>query len=107
MRALVLAALAAVSTLGAAAAQEVRGASRPHVVVCERDGMAERALKREHGAVVWTTSAEVLAAVRAGRGWAAPRCISKLEHWRMDDQLRRGRSAEMARAKARQVLAQR
>lgn len=106
MRGVVLALGLAAMAAGAASAGEAAKA-KPHVVVCERDGMAERALRREHGAVVWTTSAEVLAAVRDGRGWSTPRCMSNLEHWRMGEQLRRTQHAEKARAKAQRLLASR
>lgn len=115
MRTVFLAAVLALSGAGGAAAgetaqqlaQRTDAPSKPHVVICGKDGMAQRALKREHGAVVWTTSAEVLAAVREGQGWSTPRCISNLEYWRVGDQLRRARRAELARLRARQVLAQR
>jgi hypothetical protein len=80
---------------------------RPVVALCERDGMAERQLRREHGRADWTTSAEVLAAVRAGRGWAQPRCISRLELWRAETALERERKTARAQAQARRVLASR
>jgi hypothetical protein len=88
---------------GAPAATE----ARPVVALCERDGMGERQLRREHGRADWTTSAEVLAAVRAGQGWARPRCISRLELWRAETALERGRKTARAQAEARRVLASR
>lgn len=105
MRSLVLAAVLAFGGAGFAAAEGA--GDKPHVVVCAKDGMAERALKRDHGAVAWTTSAEVLAAVREARGWSTPRCISKLEHWRVTEELSRVQQAQGTRLKARQMLAAR
>jgi hypothetical protein len=107
MRMIVLAAVLALGGAGAAAAEDSGKSGKVHVVVCGKDGMAERALKREHGAVVWTTSAEVVDAVREGRGWSTPRCMSNLEHWRMADALRREDRTRQARAKAQRLLAQR
>lgn len=109
MRRLVLAGVLALAGAGGSLAEEAAapGAAKPHVAVCGRDGMAERALKREHGAAEWTTAAAVLAAVNEGRGWAAPRCMSKLEYWRLTQGLDRMRRAELARARAERVLARR
>lgn len=97
----------ALALLAAPAAQPSEAGGKPVVAVCERDGMAERQLRREHGRAEWTTAAEVLAAVRDGRGWARPRCISKLELWRVSDALERERKTARARSDARRVLASR
>jgi hypothetical protein len=51
---------------GAATAAEPRD-GRPVVHVCERGNYAERMLKREHGAALYATAAEVLKVARAAR----------------------------------------
>jgi len=110
MRGLVLATVLAMAGAGVAvadAAMKPAKAERPHLVICDKDGMAQRALRREHGAVVWTNSAEVLAAVRAGQGWSTPRCISNLEYARVEDAVRRMQRAEAARSTAQRPLASR
>jgi hypothetical protein len=105
MRAWVLGAVLAMAAGGSALAET---AQKPSVVICGRDGMTERALKREQGRVVWTTDAEVLEAVRTGRGWSEPRCISKLHHWRMSNSLEEQRRQQRAdQARTRQLLASR
>lgn len=105
MRSLVFAAV--LSLCGGVAAAQEPASAKPSVVLCERDGMAERQLKREHGQVVWATASEVLAAAEAGEGWAAPRCMKKAEFRRMSNAVSRLALDRRARTEAQRVLARR
>jgi hypothetical protein len=82
-------------------------ATKPVVAVCDRDGMMERQLKREQGRADWTSAAEVLAAVREGRGWSDTRCLSKLDHWRVVNTVQRQEAAMRERIRAQRLLASR
>jgi len=107
MRCFTLALMLVLSLPALAAAEERTPASRPSVAVCDRQGMAERQIKRDHGRAEWTNAAEVLRAVQSRSGWAAPRCMTKLEYWRMTNELDRLRQSERQRAQAARVLASR
>lgn len=98
------------SALGGQAAAEPRAAEwkRPVVHVCERGNFAEKMLKREHGAAPFATAAEVLrVADGEGQAWSTPRCMTELEHARLDAALRQRVEQRRAHSQAVQVLARR
>jgi hypothetical protein len=98
--------LAALGFAGAAAAQEP--GKRVVVHLCERGNYAEQALKREHGQAPFATAAEVLAATRGeAPRWSTPVCMSSLEHYRLDQALRREATERRERLRAVQLLARR
>ena len=107
MRTWILAAagVAALGLPGVPAAQEPMKQLVVHL--CERGNYAEQALKREHGAAPFASAAEVLAARAGSSRFDTPVCMTSLEHYRLEETLRREEASRRERSRAVQLLARR